>query len=94
MAAIKSIVFHKLSLRLLYISAAYSTSHIVGLAASPRVTALLSNAGVLFKVENPMKLKTAITAAMLFGGEFAYHFIHEKFVLPHVVPNQTKGEST
>lgn len=86
MGAVKEFFLSKLVLRLLYIAAAFSTSHIVGLAASPKVTTFLANAGILFKVTDPMALKTYITAMMLAGGEVAYHYFHEKVIIPRVDP--------
>lgn len=89
MDTFKSVMLSKLALRLMYITAAYSTSHIVGLLASPKVTAFLAGDGVNLEITDPMKFKTAITAAMLFGGEFVYHFIHEKFIIPNLPSQQS-----
>lgn len=84
MMALKSILLSKLVLRLMYITAAYSTSYIVALVSSPKVAGLMDGAGISFSVADPAKLKTTITAGMLFGGEFVWHFFHERFILPHV----------
>ena len=81
---LKDFLLHKLTLRVSYIVAAYATSHVVALAASPKFSQILTNAGIIFQVADPMKFKTYITASLLIGGEFAYHFFHEKFVIPAV----------
>lgn len=85
----KDFILHKLSLRVLYIIGAYSASHFVSLVASPSAQDVLHKAGVALTVVDPAALKTYITATLLIGGEFVFHFFHEKFVLPHV--NQPQG---
>lgn len=92
MESFKDLILHKLSLRIIYIVAAYSTSHIVALAESPHIQNALSKIpglAISFKVTDVHALENWITATMLIGGEFVYHFVHNKFILPQVSPQAT-----
>lgn len=84
MGALKEFILHKLTLRVLYIIAAFSSAKVITFAASDKVQAILSHAGVLFQVTDPDKLKAYILGSVLVGGEFVYHWIHTKFILPQV----------
>jgi len=86
MDGIKDFFLHKLVLRLIYMAAAYTTAHLVALAASPQVLTLLNGAGVSLAITDPMAFKTHITAGILTLGEVAFYWIHKKLILPHVTP--------
>ena len=84
MDAFKEMILNKLVIRLLYIAGAFSASHLVALASSGKVQAVLFNAGVQIKVLDPHRLDTYITGLLLIAGEFAFHFFHQKVILPQV----------
>lgn len=84
MGSIKDFILHKLTLRVGYILAAFSSAKVIAFASSAEVQSVLDHAGVIFKVTDPDKLKTYIAATVLIGGEFVYHWVHEKFILPKV----------
>jgi hypothetical protein len=84
MAGIKGFLLHKLTLRLVYIVAAFSSAKIITFATSDTVQALLSKAGVVFQVSNPERLKVCMQGLILIGGEFVFRWTHDHFILPHV----------
>jgi hypothetical protein len=86
MQAIKEILLHKLTLRLIYMATALSTSHIIAFLMSSYSQTIL---GHVFKdptLQPGAKdyLEAAISSLLLMAGEFVYHFIHTNFILPHV----------
>lgn len=93
----KSALLHKLTLRVCYILAAFSSAQIVAFASSDKVQStiaslppLLAKAGITFnlqfQIHDPSKLKIWISGFVLIAGEFIYHWIHTKFILPKVTP--------
>ena len=86
----KEFFLSKIVLRLTYIVGAYTASHFVALFASQNAQTFLNSSGILLEIKDPQKLKTSLTALFLMSGEFVYHFIHEKFILPHVEPINNK----
>lgn len=82
----KAFLLHKLTLRVGYIIAAFSSAHLVALSTSAPVQAMLAQAGVTFIVHDPEKLKVWISGMVLVGGEFVYRWLHTKFILPKVKP--------
>lgn len=92
--SLREFFLNKLTLRITYIMGAFITSHFVALAASPKVTAILANAGILFQVQDPLKFKEYITGLMLIGGEFVYRYWHDKVILPKVQPSVVTQQTT
>lgn len=85
---IKDFVLHKLSLRLIYIAAAFGTSHLVALLASEKFQAIQSQAGFVLKIQDPEQFKTWLTGLLLAGGEVIFYWMHKKTVLPMVAPKE------
>ena len=79
MESIKALVLNRLTARVAYIAAAFSTSHLVSLASSQFVQGELAKAGVTFVVNDPAKLQAYLVALMLVGGEIAFHFVEKRF---------------
>lgn len=81
---VKTFVLHKLTLRVAYILAAFSSAKLISFTSSETVQQALFSAGITFSIHNPDALKTYISGAVLIGGEFVYHWIHKTFILPKV----------
>lgn len=94
MGGMREFFLNKLTLRVTYILGAFVTSHFVALAASPKVTAVLANAGILFQVQDPLKFKEYITGLLLVAGEFIYRYWHDKVILPKVQPSVVTQQAT
>jgi hypothetical protein len=87
----KEFLLHKLTLRVAYITAAFLSTKVLLLLNDPHVQKALQNVFI-----NPMVkpgalewLKTTVGLGIMVGGEFVYHWWHEKFVIPQVT---TKSE--
>jgi len=85
-SGMKEFFLSKIFLRLTYIAGAYTASHFVAIFASQNAQTFLNNSGIVLQITDEQKLKTSLTALFLMSGEFVYHFIHEKFIIPHVAP--------
>lgn len=94
MGQMREFFLNKLTLRVIYIAGAFITSHFVALAASPKVSAVLANAGILFQVQDPQKFKEYITGLLLVVGEFVYRYWHDKVILPKVQPSVVTQQTT
>lgn len=86
MGAMKDFILHKLTLRICYIAAAFSSAHVIAFASSPNVQKVFAEAGILFHIADPAKLKTYLEGMILIGGEIAYHWTHKKVIMPQVAP--------
>lgn len=86
MEGIKNFLLHKLTLRVAYIVAAFSSAKIIAFASSDAVQTALQQAGVTFQVHDPSLLKTWISGFVLVAGEVVYHWTHKKVILPQVAP--------
>lgn len=80
----KTFLLHKLTLRVAYIVAAFSSAKIITFASSDVVQAALGQAGVTFSIHDPDALKNWISGTVLVVGEFLYHWVHKKVILPKV----------
>ena len=85
------LIMSKLGLRVIYIVAAFTTSHFVALLASPKALSLFQKMGMAVQVTDPLKFKSYITGILLIAGEFVYERIHTKFILPKVTPQPIQG---
>lgn len=87
---LKDFFLHQLSVRLIYIAAAFGTSHLVALASSEKFLAIQAKAGFAFQVKDPDMFKTWLTGLLLAGGEIVFFWLHKKAILPMVNPVATE----
>lgn len=84
----KDFFLHQLSVRMIYIAAAFGTSHLVALASSEKFLAIQSKAGFAFHINDPDVFKTWLTGLLLAGGEIVFFWLHKKAILPIVNPKE------
>ena len=86
MNVIKNFFLHKVVLRVSYIIGAYAASHLVSVVTQPEIQVCLAKTGLHVVVTDPQLLQTWITGILLIAGEFIYHQLHKKVILPIVRP--------
>ena len=82
--ALKEFMLHRLTGRVLFLIGSYVATHAVSLLALPKTQAVLVTSGVSVTINDPDKLRAGIQVGLMIVGEFVYHFLHTKFILPHV----------
>lgn len=76
----KDFLFHKLTVRVAYIVAAYSSSHLISLLAQPTVQNYLPHTGLQITVVDPVLVQTWMNGLLLIAGEFVFHFINKNYI--------------
>lgn len=85
---LKELLLHKVSVRLIYLVAAFGSTRFISVIASEDTQAFLSHAGVSFQITNPDMFKMWVQLSLMGLGEFIFHFIHTKLT-PVVKPQST-----
>lgn len=86
MSEMKEVLFHKLTIRIVAFSATFLSTKILLLLSNKTIHDVLVNVFVdpTLKPGADQYLRTALGLLMTVAGATAYHFIHEKWILPKV----------
>lgn len=78
---------------MVYIVSAFVCSRFLSILASEEVQAYLPTTGLSIQITDEVRFRAWVTGILLVAGEFVYHFVHKKFILPKVSIPKEKEKS-
>lgn len=86
LGALKDLLLHKVSIRLVYIAAAFGSTRFISFVASEEAQTFFNTAGINFQITNPDAFKMWFQLFLLGAGEYIFHVFHKNVILPKVNP--------